>query len=212
MSKDKEKKGIIEGRELAEKIRELKAKLEESRQSAWEDLPDIQLYMDQILSYLPRQHLALEEGTEVLTSSMVNNYIKKGLLPRARGKRYDKSHLAYLTTICLLKQVLTVEETRDLLYLQLPELEAEVSKKGGAEKSQEPGQDSGPGQDPDEEIKRFYEIYRGNLQEAYKQVSARIQPDMDREELTQLVLSLAISSYAEKLACQELLNLLKDGE
>ena len=41
---------------------------------------------------------------------MVNNYIKDGVVPRAEGKRYHAEHLAYLTMVCVLKQVLAVKD------------------------------------------------------------------------------------------------------
>ena len=44
---------------------------------AWKELPDIGLYMDQLISYMPRQLIHYGEG-ESLTSAMVNNYIKDG--------------------------------------------------------------------------------------------------------------------------------------
>ena len=65
--------------------------------------------MDQLISYMPRQLIHYGEG-ESLTSAMVNNYIKDGAMPRAEGKRYSRTHLAYLTALCALKQVLSVKE------------------------------------------------------------------------------------------------------
>ncbi len=84
------------------------------RPASWEDLPDITLYMDQLMSYMPRQLSHFDEG-EKLTSAMVNNYIKAGLIPRADGKRYDRRHLTVLTQICALKRVLPLSEMDTLL-------------------------------------------------------------------------------------------------
>ena len=97
-----------------EELRELKERLEEERPQPWEAMPDIGLYMDQIISYMPRQLIHYGEG-EALTSAMVNNYIKDGMLPRAEGKRYSRTHLAYLTAICALKQVLSVRDASLLI-------------------------------------------------------------------------------------------------
>ena len=91
-----------------EEIRELKERLERERPVEWEAFPDIGLYMDQLISYMPRQLIHYGEG-ESLTSAMVNNYIKDGAMPRAEGKRYSRTHLAYLTALCALKQVLSVK-------------------------------------------------------------------------------------------------------
>ena len=101
-------------RGIVEELHELKERLNSERPASWETMPDIALYMDQIISYLPRQLIRYEE-TENLTSAMVNNYIKDGLLPRAEGKRYNQTHLAYLTAICALKQILSVKEMKTLI-------------------------------------------------------------------------------------------------
>ena len=99
-----------------EELEELKRRLEEERPMPWDAFPDIGLYMDQVISYMSRQLITYGQG-EALTPAMVNNYIKDGLLPRAEGKKYNKTHLGYLTAICALKQVLSVRETRDLLQV-----------------------------------------------------------------------------------------------
>lgn len=98
-----------EGGRAMEELEELRRHLNEDRPVSWETLPDISLYMDQLIGYMPRQ-LIHAGGAEGLTSAMVNNYIKDGLLPRAEGKRYSREHLAYLTEICALKQILPVRE------------------------------------------------------------------------------------------------------
>ena len=76
-----------------EELEELKSRMGSQRPVEWDAFPDIGLYMDQIISYMPRQLIHYGEG-ELLTSAMVNNYIKDGLLPRAEGKRYSRVHLA----------------------------------------------------------------------------------------------------------------------
>lgn len=81
------------GGTLLEEIRALKERLEGERPVDWEGFPDIGLYMDQLISYMPRQLIHYGEG-EALTSAMVNNYIKDGAMPRAEGKRYSRTHLA----------------------------------------------------------------------------------------------------------------------
>ena len=96
-----------------EEIKRIKALLAEDRPGDWEALPDIDLYMDQVVSYLPRQSVGGK--APAMTPAMINNYVKDGLLPRACGKRYHKEHLIYLTAIGLLKNVLTVKDMKLLL-------------------------------------------------------------------------------------------------
>ena len=86
---------------MPERIKELIYRLEHSRPENWDKIPDIDLYMDQIIGYMKRQHIGLEfDGDESLTPAMINNYMKSDLLPRAHGKKYDREHIGYLTAIC----------------------------------------------------------------------------------------------------------------
>ncbi len=98
---------------MADFTKELQGR-EAGRPASWGELPDITLYMDQLISYMPRQLGGFDQGDK-LTSAMVNNYIKAGLVPRAEGKRYDRRHLAQLTAVCALKRVLSLGEMDILL-------------------------------------------------------------------------------------------------
>ena len=97
------------------------------RPVAWDQLPDFALYMDQVLSYMDRQVLRFDEE-DALTASLVNNYTKSGLVPRAEGKKYNREHLAYLTAICVLKRVMS---TRDMDLLIREELRGERTVEDG---------------------------------------------------------------------------------
>ena len=52
-----------------------------------------------------------------MTKSMVNNYVKVGMIPRPVGKKYDREHLAMLLMICVFKQALSMESISRLLEL-----------------------------------------------------------------------------------------------
>ena len=166
-----------------EELSELKERLSKERPAPWEALPDISLYMDQIISYMPRQLVRFEEG-EILTPAMVNNYIKDGLLPRAEGKRYNRVHLAYLTAICALKQVLSVKEIKTLL------------------------QQGTQGREPEHLYGRFCQ----ELDSALNGAAGGLEEDLPQEDLARLALKLALGSYAHKLACQRVLSLLQPEE
>lgn len=74
----------------------------------WALLPDLGLYMDQVVTLMDRAFAEPLPGGE-LTRSMVNNYVKAGLLPRPNGKKYDREHLARLLMILVLKQALSMD-------------------------------------------------------------------------------------------------------
>lgn len=75
------------------------------------ELPDVGLYMDQVVTITEKYFdvFACEDKT-IITPSMINNYVKMGILKPPVKKRYDRDHVAKLIMICLLKQVLSMNE------------------------------------------------------------------------------------------------------
>ena len=166
-----------------EELKELKERLNSERPSSWDAMPDIALYMDQLVSYMPRQLIHYEESDH-LTSAMVNNYIKDGLLPRADGKRYGQTHLAHLTAICALKQVLSVKEMKALI------------------------QTGTQGKDP----QQLYTFFCDELDGAMKETAQLLDEETEEDGLARLAFRLALRSYADKLACQRIVALLQAEE
>ena len=162
-----------------EELAELKRQLMEARPDGWEDLPDIPLYMDQVVSYLSRQMACFGEG-EGLTPAMINNYIKDGLLERANGKKYGQEHLAYLTAICALKQVMSVREMKVLTTV---------------------------GREMREPEKQF-DYFCKYLDQAMSDTAHRLDENTTDHDLPKLVLELAMRSYANMLACHQALAIL----
>ena len=90
-------------------LTEICAQLESLRLPRWEELPDLELYMDQVLGLMQRYLGAFPGFDEKgLTASMVNNYVKMGALPPPQKKRYTREHLARLLVICILKASLPI--------------------------------------------------------------------------------------------------------
>ena len=82
----------------------------------WEELPDFELYMDQVLSLVGRYLRKRPDSEErPLTSSMVNNYVKLKVLPPPVSKRYSRTHIARLLMICTLKSVIPISSIQKLL-------------------------------------------------------------------------------------------------
>ncbi len=85
----------------------------------YEDLPDIELYMDQVLALINKQLFIISNNENVITPSMVNNYVKFGLIPSPKGKRYTRKHLCYMIALCFLKQILSMNEIKVLVKEQI---------------------------------------------------------------------------------------------
>ena len=74
----------------------------------WDSLPQLDLYMDQVILLLNR-YLAPMGGEEKnVTASIINNYVRMRVMPPPVKKRYSRMHLAYLIIICTLKQSLSI--------------------------------------------------------------------------------------------------------
>ncbi|MFR3272600.1 MAG: DUF1836 domain-containing protein [Slackia sp.] len=83
------------------------------------ELPDIELYMDQVLTYTDNQLRPLFPKEEkILTSSMVNNYVKQKLIPTPLHKRYGREHLALLIFVCLMKRTVPISDIQRLFAIQ----------------------------------------------------------------------------------------------
>lgn len=83
---------------------------------AWEFLPDLGLYMDQVITYLEQKCRALyPDGQAFITPSMINNYVKSGVISRPEGKKYNRELLAQLVMLCTLKPARSLEELKSLL-------------------------------------------------------------------------------------------------
>ena len=165
-----------------DEIKEFKEMLANAGPEEWKDIPDIDLYMDQVISYMARQHIGLgPAGDETLTSAMINNYIKSGIMPRAKGKKYNREHIAYLTSICLLKQVLSVSETGFLLERATAETPVED----------------------------LYKKYRENVKKIFSETADGIDPDTSEDELLGQAVRMAVVGYANIICCKKIIDSIK---
>ena len=166
-----------------EELKQLKEKLANERPVEWNEFPDIGLYKDQVLSYMKRQVINFDENNQI-TSAMINNYIKDNLLPRTDGKKYSREHLAGLTEICILKQVLSVRDTGLLMKQEL--------------------QNSSP--------REFYTKFKEILDSELTKTAESINAELDMGALSDMALRLAVVSYCNKLASERLIEIIRACE
>ena len=83
----------------------------------WEALPQLDLYMDQVVLLLTRYLGPMYTGEDerFITASIINNYVRMKVLPPPVKKKYSRSHIAYLVVICTLKQSLSISQIQRLL-------------------------------------------------------------------------------------------------
>lgn len=167
-----------------EDLTELRQRLRTQRPVPWEQLPDFALYMDQVLSYMDRQVIRFDED-DGLTSAMVNNYTKSGLVPRAAGKKYNREHLAYLTAICVLKRVMS---TRDMDLLIKQELQGERSVANG------------------------YAAFCESLDKELNITADEMELYLDESTLADAAIHFALLSYAAGVASNRYVSLLRQRQ
>ena len=74
-----------------------------------------------MVNYLER-YLDIFSGNKVekiITKTMINNYVKQGIIPAPEKKKYNKTHIAYLLVICILKQVYSISDIGELITLTI---------------------------------------------------------------------------------------------
>ena len=82
-----------------------------------EDIPNIDLYMDQVTTFMEEQLVSSKRYTDdkILTKTMINNYAKNKLLPPPEKKRYSKEHVLMLIFIYYFKNILSINDIQTLL-------------------------------------------------------------------------------------------------
>ena len=99
-------------------LEELLEKLDQLGYVKPEEIPGIDLYMDQVLSFINERTRYLTRNPEedkIFTKTMINNYAKTKILPPPVKKKYSKDHIMLLLLIYYFKGVLSVGDTGELL-------------------------------------------------------------------------------------------------
>lgn len=80
------------------------------------DIPEIDLYMDQVIQIFEQKlsNSKRKDSDKVLTKTMINNYAKAKLLMSIKNKKYSKEHLLLMSMIYDLKRSLSISDIKDL--------------------------------------------------------------------------------------------------
>ena len=83
-----------------------------------QDVPNIDLYMDQVTTFMDQHLESTKRYSEdkLLTKTMINNYTKNDLLPSPVKKKYSKDHMLLLVFIYYLKNILSITDIQALLH------------------------------------------------------------------------------------------------
>ena len=149
-----------------------------------EDIPNIDLYMDQVTTFMEAQlaHSKRYEDDKILTKTMINNYAKNNLLPSPEKKRYSKEHLLVLIFIYYFKSMDDMDLTA--IYNEVFSME-----KGQIESLQK-------------ELLERYEIAQGTFENA---------PEEDRDflKLFSFICLLSFDVYVKKMLIEQMIDELR---
>ncbi|THE14163.1 DUF1836 domain-containing protein [Bacillus timonensis] len=83
-----------------------------------EDIPQIDLYMDQVIQLFENTFTTTKrnEDEKILTKTMINNYAKGKLLIPIKNKKYSREHLILLSLIYQLKSGISINDIKATLY------------------------------------------------------------------------------------------------
>lgn len=172
--------------DAVQRITEWSNQIKKHESVSWERMPEIDLYMDQVLTYMDKQLnlFQRDESSKLLTSSMINNYVKDGLLPRPDHKKYSRDHLAAIMIICMLKQVLSIPDISTLSKSLLT----------------------------DTPVNKLHDSFCAKQNAALSEICGRVDQcaKLGESELKHLALTLSIEANARRIAAERILSELAD--
>lgn len=172
---------------------------------ALEDIPSIDLYMDQVIQLFESKfsRIKRDDNEKILTKTMINNYAKGKLLFPIKNKKYSKEHLILISLIYHLKGALSISDIK----VTLEEVN-ERAESGGAKLDDFY---NGYLRMITQNASRFNESFRMQAQEAHEE-AAGLEEDTDVSSLETVLLiaSLAQTSNLYRRAAEKLVDQLNE--
>lgn len=184
-----------DNRLTAAKLRRWETYLHDYRLPSWEDIPDLGLYMEQVLALL-RQYLDYLppelKDEQFITAATINNYVRNRFMPEPCRKKYYRAHIAYLIMICTLKQTLSIATLHSMIPVGLSEQEVREIYSAYAEKHR---------------LAAEYFIQQVRLAAGPILAHERTQFALATSETSELISEIAILSGLSRLLAEKLLLL-----
>ena len=158
----------------------------------WDELPTIELYMDQVIA-LMNQYLndyipSSGDLSQTITPPMINNYVKQKVMPAPVKKRYSRIHIAYLIMLCSLKQALSIPTMQKILPLYETEADA----------------------------KDLYDVFCKNQYKAFNYITEKVcavtdpllkEADSNPERMYDLSIQIAVSANVFKMLSEDVASI-----
>lgn len=181
---------------VAQKLLYWKDFMERFHLPTWQELPDLDLYMDQVVALLCR-YVNLRphepEREPILTPGAVNNYVRLKLIPPPVKKKYSRIHMAHLVVICCLKPSMSLASIQQMFPVTMNEEETR------------------------EAYEDFLRQYRSAYLHCVDQLTDLAENVLDEEnqeekQVESLVLSTAVAGTMYMMVTEKLLKLNQEEE
>src|SRR5690554_7253473 len=109
-------------------LSELSQLIDCSKDIKLDDVPEYHLYISQLEEFLDKKlgkTNSKDEERKVISKTMIQNYMKDGLLMPPEGKSYNRSHIILLILIYSLKPILSIRDIQKLFSPILPNIDEE---------------------------------------------------------------------------------------
>ena len=84
----------------------------------WNELPSLDLYMDQVITYLQSNLESTYFSDEkFITKAMINNYVKTSIVAPPIKKHYTKQHIAYFMVVTIVKRCYSMSQISQLIEI-----------------------------------------------------------------------------------------------
>jgi len=183
-------------------VRSLLRKMERVNYIKPSEVPDIDLYMDQVTTFMDEHLKSCKrfEDDKMLTKTMINNYTKNNLLPSPTKKKYSKEHMLLLIFIYYFKSFLSISDIQKIFE---PLTERFYGKVGGISL-----------EDIYKEVYRFerhqIDYYVRSVIKQYKNAEETFQDakEEDREFLTtfSFICMLSFDVYCKKMMIEKIID------
>ena len=83
-----------------------------------EEIPKIDLYMDQVLTFMTerlKRTARKSDADKLLTKTMINNYVKNKVMIPPVKKKYGRDHILLLMVIYYMKSFLSIDDIRKIV-------------------------------------------------------------------------------------------------
>ena len=87
----------------------------------WNEILDEELYLEAVVAILKEylEPFYINKDEKIITKTMINNYVKFGVIKPPINKKYNRSHIAYLIAVCLLKKIYSIHDVKVLIRLAM---------------------------------------------------------------------------------------------